>query len=118
VAGTKLLIVVSAAPGRIGAGALPESQESWEILTRSTALIDTCWIAYCNRVGWEEGSFYPGGSHLVRPGGEIADRAPLLEEHLLVAEIDLRDSDRLRWRLPLLDDERSDIEGPAEGPAA
>ncbi len=118
VAGTKLLIVVSAAPGRIGAGALPESQESWEILTRSTALLDTCWIAYCNRVGWEEGSFYPGGSHLVRPGGEIAERAPLLEEHLLVAEIDLRDSDRLRWRLPLLDDERFDIEGPAEGPVA
>jgi N-carbamoylputrescine amidase len=113
VAGTKLLIVVSAAPGRIGAGALPESQESWELLTRSTALLNTCWVAYCNRVGWEEGSFYPGGSHVVRPGGEIAERAPMLEEHLLVAEIDLRDSDRLRWRLPLLDDERSDIEGPA-----
>jgi N-carbamoylputrescine amidase len=113
VAGTKLLIVVSAAPGRIGAGALPESHESWETLTRATALLNTCWVVYCNRVGWEEGSFYPGGSHVVRPGGEIAGRAPLLEEHLLVTEIDLRDSDRLRWRLPLLDDERSDIEGPA-----
>ncbi len=118
VAGTKLLIVVSAAPGRVGAGALPESQESWETLTRATALLNTCWVAYCNRVGWEEGSFYPGASHVVRPGGEIADRAPLLDEHLLIAEIDLRDSDRLRWRLPLLDDERSDIQGPAEGPAA
>jgi predicted amidohydrolase len=113
VAGTKLLIVVSAAPGRIGSGSLPESHESWELLTRSTALLDTCWVAYCNRVGWEEGSFYPGGSHMVRPGGEIAGRAPMLEEHLLVAEIDLRDSDRLRWRLPLLDAERSDVEGPA-----
>jgi predicted amidohydrolase len=113
VAGTKLLIVVSAAPGRVGAGALPESQESWETLTRATALLNTCWVVYCNRVGWEEGSFYPGLSHVVRPGGEIADRAPLLDEHLLITEIDLRDSDRLRWRLPLLDDERSDIEGPA-----
>ena len=118
VAGTKLLIVVSAAPGRVGAGALPESQESWETLTRATALLNTCWVVYCNRVGWEEGSFYPGLSHIVRPGGEIAERAPLLDEHLLIAEIDLRDSDRLRWRLPLLDDERTDIQGPAEGPAA
>ncbi len=117
VAGTKLLIVVSAAPGRIGPGVVPESQESWEILTRATALLNTCWVVYCNRVGWEEGSFYPGASHVVRPGGEIAGRAPLLEEHLLVAEIDLRDSDRLRWRLPLLDDERFDIAGP-EGPSA
>ena len=113
VAGIRLLIVVSSGPGRVGAGALPESQESWELLTRSTALLNTCWVAYCNRVGWEEGSFYPGASHVVRPGGEIADRAPLLAEHLLIAEIDLRDSDRLRWRLPLLDDERFDVEGPA-----
>ncbi|HKI05266.1 MAG TPA: nitrilase-related carbon-nitrogen hydrolase [Thermoanaerobaculia bacterium] len=112
-AGVRLLIVISAAPGRIGAGPLPESHETWETLTRSTAVLNTCWVAYCNRVGWEEGSFYPGGSHIVRPGGEIAERAPILEEHLLVAEIDLRDADRLRWRLPLLDNERFDIEGPS-----
>lgn len=111
-AGTKLLIVVSAGPGTIGSGPLPASQESWELLTRSSALLNTCWVAYCNRVGWEEGSFYPGGSHVVRPGGEVLARAPLLDEHLLVADLDLRDSDRLRWKLPLLDDERSDIVGP------
>ena len=111
-AGTKLLIVVSAGPGTIGSGPLPASQESWELLTRSSALLNTCWVAYCNRVGWEEGSFYPGGSHVVRPGGEVLARSPLLDEHLLVADLDLRDSDRLRWKLPLLDDERSDILGP------
>lgn len=111
-AGVRLLVVPSVAPGRIGGGALPESHETWELLTRSTAMLNTCWVAYCNRVGWEEGSFYPGVSHLVRPGGEVVTRAPILEEHLLVAEIDLRDADRLRWRLPLLDDERFDIEGP------
>src|SRR4029077_3585881 len=44
VAGPKLLIVVSAAPGRVGTGALPESQESWETLTRATALLNTCWV--------------------------------------------------------------------------
>ncbi|HWM89555.1 MAG TPA: nitrilase-related carbon-nitrogen hydrolase [Thermoanaerobaculia bacterium] len=114
-AGARLLVVPSAGPGRIGAGELPANHEAWEMLTRSTALLDTCWVLYCNRVGWEEGSFYPGGSHVVRPGGELVERAPLLEEHLLVTEIDLRESNRLRWRLPLLADERQDIEGP-EGP--
>lgn len=112
-AGARLLIVPSAGPGRIGTGELPANHEAWEMLTRSTALIDTCWVVYCNRVGWEEGAFYPGGSHVVRPGGELVERAPLLEEHLLVTEIDLRESDRLRWRLPLLADARQDIEGPA-----
>jgi N-carbamoylputrescine amidase len=117
VAGAKLLLVPSAAPGRIGPGPEPASHESWQMLTRSTALLDTCWVAYCNRVGWEEGSFYSGGSHVVRPGGELAARAPFLDEHLLVTEIDLREADRLRWRLPLLEDERSDIAGPPETPA-
>ncbi|HTQ80911.1 MAG TPA: nitrilase-related carbon-nitrogen hydrolase [Thermoanaerobaculia bacterium] len=113
VAGAKLLIVPSAGPGRIGSGDQPESQEAWELVTRSTALLNTCWVVYCNRVGWEEGSFYTGGSHVVRPGGEMAVRGPILEEHLLVAEIDLRDADRLRWKLPLIDDERTDLEGPS-----
>jgi predicted amidohydrolase len=112
VAGARLLIVPSAGPGRIGGGEIPASHESWEMLCRTTALLDTCWVLYCNRVGWEEGSFYPGGSLVIRPGGEIEARAPFLDEHLLVAEIDLRDADRVRWRLPLLADERTDIEGP------
>lgn len=111
-AGARLLIVTSAGPGRVGASELPANHESWEMLTRVTSLLNTCWVVYCNRVGWEEGSFYAGASHVVRPGGELVERAPVLEEHLLVAEIDLREVDRLRWRLPLLADERHDIEGP------
>ena len=110
-AGAKILIVTSASPGHLGPGDTPPSQASWEALTQSTALVNTCWVLYCNRVGWEEGSFYTGGSHVVRPGGEIVTRAPLLEENLLVTEIDTREVDRLRWRLPLVDAERTDIEG-------
>jgi predicted amidohydrolase len=68
-------------------------------------------VIYCNRVGWEEGSFYSGGSLVVRPGGEVLERAPFLDQHLLIAEIDLREVDRLRWRLPLIKAKRSDIEG-------
>ena len=115
VAGARLLIVPSAGPGRIGAGPDPASHESWELVTRTTALLSPCWILYCNRVGWEEGSFYPGGSHVVRPGGEVEARAPFLDEHLLVTEIDLREADRTRWRTPLLEDERTDIVGPEIG---
>lgn len=111
VAGAKVLIVSSASPGVLGSGPVPESQEAWESLIRSTALVNTCWVIYCNRIGWEEGSFYTGGSLVVRPGGEILERAPLLDDHLLTAEIDLREVDRLRWRLPLVQARRSDIEG-------
>lgn len=112
-AGAKLIALVSASPGRIGPDEMPPSQEAWESLTRASALLNTCWVLYCGRVGWEEGTFYTGGSHVVRPGGEVLDRAPYLEEHLLVHDIDLREVDRLRWRLPILAAERDDITGPA-----
>jgi predicted amidohydrolase len=112
-AGVKLLLVPSSAPGRVGGGELPESHESWELVTRATALLNVCWLVYCNRAGWEEGSFYAGCSHVVRPGGEVIARAPVLDEHLLLVELDLREADRLRGRLPFLDDERADIEGPS-----
>ena len=111
-AGAKLIALVSASPGRIGPDEMPPSQESWESLTRASALLNTCWILYCGRVGWEEGTFYTGGSHVVRPGGELMVRAPYLDEHLLVADLDLREVDRLRWRLPILAAERHDITGP------
>lgn len=110
--GARILIVISASPGRIGAGERPESLEDWEILTRSAALLNTSWVAYCNRVGWEEGSFYAGGSHFVRPGGEVLSRGPVLDPHLLIADLDLREVDRLRFKLPLLREERPEIRGP------
>jgi predicted amidohydrolase len=68
-------------------------------------------VLYCGRVGWEEGSFYTGGSHVVRPGGEVMARAAYLDEELLVADLDLREVDRLRWRLPIVHAQRDDIEG-------
>ena len=110
IAGAKLLVVISASPGRLGAEAEPASQSTWEALTRSAAIVNTSWVVYANRVGWEEGTFYTGGSHLVRPGGDLVARAPFLEEDLLVRTIDLREVDRLRWRLPLVRAARGDIE--------
>lgn len=112
-AGAKLLAVLSAGPGRVGSGEAMESQETWECLTRSTAVVNTSWVLYCNRVGWEEGSFYAGDSHIVRPDGQIVMRAASLTEDLLVARLDLREVDRVRWRLPLLQSHRRDIEGPS-----
>ena len=111
-AGGKLLGVTSAGPGRVGSGDTMESQETWECLTRATAVVNTAWVLYCNRVGWEEGSFYAGASHIVRPDGQILMRSPLLTEDLLVARLDLREVDRARWRVPLLQSHRRDIEGP------
>ena len=45
-AGAKIIVVSSASPGHLGPGDAPESQESWEALTRASALVNTCWVVY------------------------------------------------------------------------
>ena len=67
-AGAKLLVRHLREPGPHRPRRCRRGQEAWESLTRASALLNTCWVLYCNRVGWEEGTFYAGGSHIVRPG--------------------------------------------------
>lgn len=112
-AGALVLTVTSAGPGRLGPDAEPPSQNTWETLTRQAAIVNTAWVLYANRVGWEEGSFYGGGSHVVEPGGRVVARAALLDEQLLTVTIDLQEAIRQRQRVPLLATERLDFEGPA-----
>lgn len=113
--GAEILVVISSGPGHLGRDPHPATQESWELLTRAAALQNTCWVTYTNRVGWEEGVFFPGGSHVVAPGGRIVARSPLLEEHLLIVDLDLGEVGRLRRRLSLLADSRPDLEDLPEG---
>lgn len=63
------LLVVSAAPGRgisHGASALT-SRTTWRDLLRLYGSLLGCWVAYSNRVGFEDGIFFNGGSLVTTP---------------------------------------------------
>jgi NAD+ synthase (glutamine-hydrolysing) len=47
------------------------------------------WIAYVNAVGGQDELVFDGGSMLVSPDGELAQRARTFEEDLLVVDVDL-----------------------------
>jgi predicted amidohydrolase len=66
-------------------------------------------VAYTNRVGFEDGVNFFGGSMVHSPGGDIVVQGPYFEEALVTAAIDLRDVRRMRARLPLLRDERPSL---------
>lgn len=66
----------------------------------------TSYIIHCNRVGYEDGKVFWGGSTIVDPEGEIVTQAAYFDETLLVQTIDLNQLHRTRARLPLLRDER------------
>jgi predicted amidohydrolase len=106
--GADYILTLVSSPGR---GVRPEdetlgSAQAWDLLTRTLAQFLTCYVTITNRVGFEDGVGFFGGSLIVQPGGTIVVQAPLLDEALVVGECDTVTVRRERIRTPLLRDEK------------
>jgi len=66
----------------------------------------TNYVIHCNRVGYEDGKNFWGGSSIVDPNGEFVTQGHYLDEALIVQAIDTNQITRTRARLPLLRDEQ------------
>ncbi len=100
----------SASPGR---GLSPEavlgSSRSVELINQVYATFLTDFVLHCNRVGFEDGLNFWGGSTIFGPDGKLVAQAPYFEEALLIAELDMGALRRARIQLPLLRDERPEL---------
>jgi predicted amidohydrolase len=105
--GADLLLLMSASPGR---GLSPEvalgSSRSVEIINQTYATFLTTFVLHSNRVGFEDGLNFWGGSTIFGPDGKLIAQAPYFEQTLLTATLDLHALRRVRQQLPLLRDER------------
>jgi NAD+ synthase (glutamine-hydrolysing) len=108
--GTDIFLFVSASPGR-GLSKEPrlESARWVEHLNQAYASMFTAFVIHSNRVGYEDGLNFWGGSTIHDPDGRLVIKAPYLQEALTLAEIDLNELHRIRARLPLLRDERTSL---------
>jgi NAD+ synthase (glutamine-hydrolysing) len=106
--GAELVLVLAAAPARGVQQADdvpgPSSLARWERLVRDIADEHGVFVALAHLAGSEGGKIFAGGSVLVGPKGEVRVRAPLWEEAVATATIDLGDLTRARADLPLLAD--------------
>ena len=108
--GADLLVNISAGPSRApGASAGLEAIAGWHKMQDTYALLGTVAIAFCNRVGNEEGLTFWGGSRIIGPGGSTVAQAPLWDEALVVGAIDTDDVRMQRYGMPLLADERLEL---------
>ncbi len=106
--GADMLLFTSASPGRgLTAEPMLESARWVEHINRAYASLFTVFVAHANRVGYEDGLNFWGGSTLFDPAGELLAKAPFFEESVTYQEVDLRELHRVRARLPLLRDERT-----------
>jgi predicted amidohydrolase len=110
--GAQILVNVSSSPGRdlaagneVGLG----TAASWRTLMRTYAQLTTSFVVFCNRVGVDESFSFWGGSEVIGPTGAPVFAAPLFEEGLFLADVDLADVRRERIALPLLRDERPEL---------
>jgi NAD+ synthase (glutamine-hydrolysing) len=108
--GADLLLFASASPGR-GLRDEPQLESArWvEHLNRAYASLFTAFVTHTNRVGYEDGLNFWGGSTIFDPNGELVAKGAYHQEGLIVAEIDLNQLHRTRARLPLLRDERTSL---------
>jgi predicted amidohydrolase len=108
--GADILLFASASPGR-GLQDDPRlSSSTWvEHTNRAYAGLFTNFVVHANKVGYEDGLNFWGGSTIFDPNGDLIVRAPDFEEALTLAEIDLNQLHRSRARLPLLRDERTNL---------
>ncbi|MFN2445215.1 MAG: carbon-nitrogen hydrolase [Vicinamibacterales bacterium] len=97
--------------------------ESWELMQRSHAVANGCYVCAPNRTGHEiirdprgrpvnaDGIEFWGQSFVAGPDGQVIERAPSDGEHVLVVECDLARVERSRTHWPFLRDRRIDAYG-------
>jgi predicted amidohydrolase len=111
--GAEVLINVSSSPGRdlaarneVGLG----TATSWRTLMRTYAQLTTSFVVFVNRVGVDESMTFWGGSEVIGPSGEAVFSAPFFDDDLYLVDVNLDEVRRERIALPLLRDERLELQ--------
>jgi predicted amidohydrolase len=108
--GASLLVNIAAGPARApGSAAGTRAIAGWQKMQDTYALLGTVAVAFCNRVGNEEGLTFWGGSRILSPDGSVVAEGPLYEEALVVGSLETDDLRMQRYQLPLLADERLEL---------
>jgi len=107
-AGVDAILVPSASPAR---GVTDESGvlgsvQAWSRLLSSWALITQTWVCHINRVGFEDGIGFGGGSRAFDPFGQEVAALEGLDTGALKVKLDSGALDRARVALPLRRDDR------------
>ena len=72
-------------------------EAQWDALLKSLAQLASSYVVFVNRVGFEDGLGFWGGSRVVTPRGEIERVLPLFEEQIVSVTPDHRLHDVEKW---------------------
>lgn len=109
----KVIITIAASPTRLaGEKGTPAIAQVNTDHHKTYARLLSSYIVFCNRVGFEDGVNFWGGSEIIDPSGDVIVQAKLFEEDMIFARISENEIKRARRlsRHFLDDDERLVIE--------
>lgn len=104
VMGAQILLVPGASPGRGFSGSDIDNHDRYRRLFRAISEEHGVFCLSSQLCGFEGGKGFIGGSMIVDPFGSVLAEAPLAEQYLLLADIDLYSVAISRTQSPLLSD--------------
>ncbi|HZL85882.1 MAG TPA: nitrilase-related carbon-nitrogen hydrolase [Candidatus Krumholzibacteria bacterium] len=108
--GAELVVAAAASPLRgADVGEEHSNIDVWATALKMYSQLFGCFVVLVNRVGFEDGLSFWGGSRVLAPGGRSSFEAPLLEPGLFTCEIDWNEVRRYRVSDPTLRSERLDL---------
>lgn len=91
------IVTIAASPTRLsGEAGHPAIAQVNTDHHKTYARLLSSYIVFCNRVGFEDGVNFWGGSEIIDPHGEVVVQAKLFEEDMVFAEIREREIQRAR----------------------
>jgi len=108
--GTEIIIVISAAPGRgMGQEEAYETSHMWELMGETVSRFSTVFLIYCNRVGFEDGKHFAGGSFICDPTGKMVARASYVDQDFLLQDINTDKIREGRKKWPYKRDDKPEV---------
>lgn len=95
--GAEMIIGVAASPTRLaGEDARLKNAQVNSEQHRTIARLLSTYVVFCNRVGYEDGVNFWGGSEVIGPAGDVLVQAKLFDDDMVFADIDGNELRRAR----------------------
>ena len=104
--GVDVLVCIVNSPARGVSGPRVDTAETYQLLARTFSQLLGALVIVVNRVGFEDGLCFFGGSQAVGPDGRVIFEAPPFDEALCLVTCDLDELRRQRLITPLGRDEQ------------
>ena len=107
--GAQIILAPANSPARGARGPQWDTARAYEALLSTYALLFGVYVVFVNRVGYEDGVHFWGGSRVIGPDGNALAPPAGPEEETPTVTLDLGAVRRARIEAPLLADERLDL---------